>query len=312
MNTRLLASLVALVGGTSLALGQLVTDPPKSAPNPADHIQKAPMPAAPMAPIAPAMAPAPVPGHVVKAPIELPDLKYTPLLQKDDKGGIKPLTEPAEYAALRVNPMLKPEDMAKFQPYFAERKAAFEHVVIENLDLVEQIEGGIFETLDLSDNKAFPTLLNVSKPLRTPSAPKPLADELLARNLIDATQAEFNRKITKEYHLAILPQIGPDATPEQKGQFARRSLALFYKQGIEEPLFDHRQMLIEGSRELDKILPTLGLDKATAAKADAAAKAIKADASDDARVKAMGAVNAELSLDQRKELLRKVLSLRAK
>jgi hypothetical protein len=322
MNTRrgtilgLTGGILASICGCSLCSGQLVTQPPAKVPNPADHI--------PLAPIAPPKMPphvdvpqnpqtiAPVsPSRPVKAQITLPDLPYAPLGKGPD-GKVTPLVEPAEYAALRVNPMLKPEDLARFGKYLDERRATFERIVADNLDLVEKIEGGIFETLDLSDNKAFTKLLDVSKPLRTPSAPKALIEELQDRQLVDPTQAEFNRKIVREYHLAIIPDVKPDATPEEKGQHARRSLALFYKQGLEEPLFVHRQLLLEASGKLDKILPALGLSGSEADKAMAAAKGIKPNTPDEARLKAMADVNAALSLDQRKELLRKVVALRAK
>jgi hypothetical protein len=304
---------LASICGCSLCSGQLVTQPPAKAPNPADHI-----------PIAPVQAPAPAPrmdftppvaspittAKPTKAAVVLPELPYAPL-GKDASGKVTVLIEPAEYAALRVNPMLKPDDLGRFGKYLDDRRATFERIVSDNLDLVEQIEGGIFETIDLSNNKAFTKLLDVSKPLRAPSAPKPLADELLERQLVDATQAEFNRKIVREYHLALMPQIKPDASPDEKGQHARRSLALFYKQGLEEPLFVHRQLLLEGSGKLDKLIPTLGLNSETASKVNAAATAIKPNTPDNARLAAMAEINKSLSLDQRKALLKKVVELRA-
>src|ERR1051325_2272749 len=104
----------------------------------------------------------------------------------------------------------------------------------------------------------------------------------------------------------------PDASPEEKGQHARRSLALFYKQGLEEPLFVHRQLLLEASGKLDKLVPALGLTSDAASKVNQIAAAIKPNTGDDARLKAMADINKDLSLDQRKTLLRKVVELRAK
>lgn len=307
--------ILASICGCSLCSGQLVVAPPPKAPNPAEHI--------PVAPVSPVRAPAhfetppapmPVtPTHTApKAQVVLPDLPYAKLGMNPD-GTVTPLIEPAEYAALRVNPLLKPDDLARFGKYLDERKATFERIVTDNLDLVEKIEGGIFENLDLSDNKSFTKLLDVSKPLRAPSAPKSLIDELLDRQLVDPTQAEFNRKIAREYHLAILPKAPPDATPEQKGQVARRSIALLYKNnGLEEPLFIHRQLLLEASGKLDQIIPALKLDPSEVSKVQAAAAKVKPNTSDPARLEAMKEINQVLTLDQRKELLRKVVDLRAK
>jgi hypothetical protein len=255
--------------------------------------------------------PAPVTAKPVKSQVILPDLPYPPL-GKDASGKVSQLVEPAEYAALRVNPLLKPDDLSRFNAYLGDRRSTFERIVADNLDLVEQIEGGIFENIDLSNNKSFTKLLDVSKPLRAPSAPKALIDELADRQLVDPTQAEFNRKIVREYHLALMPVMKPDASPEEKGQHARRSLALFYKQGLEEPLFVHRQLLLEASGKLDKLVPALGLTSDAASKVNQIAAAIKPNTGDDARLKAMADINKDLSLDQRKTLLRKVVELRAK
>jgi hypothetical protein len=284
----LTGGVLASICGCSLCSGQIMTQPPLKAPNPADHIAIAPVPAPKphmdVAPPPPMTAVTPTP---VKPQVVLPDLPYAPL----QKG----LIEPAEFAALRVNPMLKPDDLSRFGKYMDDRKATFERIVADNLDLVEQIEGGIFETIDLSDNKSFTRLLDVSKPLRAPSAPKALIEELLDRQLVDPTQAEFNRKITREYHLSLSPQPKPDATPAEKGALARRSLALFYKNGLEEPLFVHRQLLLEGSSKLDKLVPALGLDSETASKVSAAAAAIKPNTGDPARLTAMAEINKALS-----------------
>jgi len=302
--------ILASICGCSLCSGQLVTQPPAKAPGAGDNISIAPI-AAPKA--MPHFEPPPstpiTPAKPKAAPV-LPDLPYAPLGKGAD-GKVTQLVEPAEYAALRVNPMLKPDDLNRFGKYLDERKTIFERIVADNLDLIERIEGGIFESIDLSDNKAFSQLLDVSKPLRHPSAPKPLIDELLERQMVDPTQAEFNRKIVREYHLAVMPEVKADATPKEKGEHARRSLALFYKQGLEEPLFVHRQLLLEGSSKLDKIVSTLNLDAATASKVNAAAAQVKPNSPDATRLTAMAAINKELTIDQRKALLHKVVELRA-
>jgi hypothetical protein len=305
--------ILASICGCSLCSGQLVTQPPAKAPNPADHIAIAPIAPAKPAPAAHFEPPPSMPINTTPvkstAKIVLPDLPYAPLGKGPD-GKVTPLIEPAEYAALRVNPMLKPEDLSHFGKYLDERRGVFERIVADNLDLIEQIEGGIFENIDLSDNKAFSKLLDVSKPLRAPSAPKALIDELLERQQVDPTQAEFNRKIVREYHLAIMPAPKADASPKEKGEHARRSLALFYKQGLEEPLFVHRQLLLEASGKLDKIIPSLGLDASAASKVNGVASQIKPNTGDPARLTAMAEINKDLTLEQRKAMLRKVVELR--
>ena len=125
--------------------------------------------------------------------------------------------------------MLKPDDLGRFGKYMGDRRATFERIVTDNLDLAEQIEGGIFENLDLSDNKAFTKLLDVSKPLRAPSAPKPLSDEqrafytkhapegleldaLTAFGPINVAKLKFRLKITQAHEATVEMWFYPDST----------------------------------------------------------------------------------------------------
>jgi hypothetical protein len=292
---RLLTLATAAAIFACAASAQVVTPPPGQAPNPADHIPKAPPP--PPAP-PPRPAPPPVTAKPVKPQVVLPELPYEKLLKLDDKGEPMPLAEAPDFAALKRNPMVKPEDLHRIEPYLKERRSTFERIVIDNLDLVEQIDDGLFESVDLTDGKNFSTLLNTSKPLRDPATPKAVHQELQARGLLTPEQAAFNEKIAKEYMDARLP-------PEP-----RRKLAMMYKRGVEEPLYVRRDLLLETSRVAEKILPELGLDQTTLSRAQAKVKSASAAKTDAERLAAMEELSGILNLDQRKDLLRRVVQSR--
>jgi hypothetical protein len=299
MNHRL-AAVLALAGSASLALAQVVTPTPSKAPEP-DKPAAQPQPI-PMQP---------PPGIVIdtgkkpkQPPVILPDLKYKSLVEKDKDGKVVRISEPAEYAALKNNPMIKPEELPAIQEHLKARKASFEVLVADNLDLVEQIEGGLFETVPLATQddkkKNLQSLLNAAKPLKAPSAPKPLHEDLRERQVLTPEQAGFNQKISKEYHDALIAEAKVDAT---------RGLALIYKSSLDEPLYYHRLMLLEGAGRIDEVAGAV--DAETAGKVKAHAAAIKGAKTDQQKLDAMGALNKDLSLEQRKAVLRAVISSRA-
>lgn len=216
--------------------------------------------------------------------------------------------EPTELAALRRNPMVKPEEIAAAEKYLGERRASFERLVIDSLDLIDKVEGGLFENADFAKKDAFNALIDATKPLRAPAAPASLTDELKKRGLLTAEQAAFSAKIVKEYHQATLPPASPDVPAPVH---AKKSLAIIYKRGVAEPLFVHRQLQIETSRGLSATIPALGLDKKKADALLAKAKSLKPASNDDARLAVMAEISKDLTIDQRKELFRKTIANRS-
>ena len=107
-----------------------------------------------------------------------------------------------------------------------------------------------------------------------------------------------------------LPQLPANAQAQQNGQHARRSLALFYKAKLDEPMFVLRQLKLEAARNLSRTISTLNLDRASAGRIKAAAAGMTPNTNDRALLKVLDQINPELSLDQRKALLRKTVELR--
>jgi hypothetical protein len=271
----IVAASAALVVGTAHqpALAQLVTQPPQRALGPGDRIA----------------------AVTHGDPVHPSKLGAPSLVKRDDQGRLNDLAEPIDQAALRINPLVTAQELERIGPVIAERRQAFRRIVIDNLDLAEEIEGGLFETLDLTDNKAFARLLQVATPLK-PTNIKPLAKALEERAILTHEQAALNDRIAQEYKLARVAQ-------DAKGE-ARRSLALVYKQSLDEPLFMLRQARQEAAANLATLIPKLGLDEATTRALLLISQKPTGATGEGPKSSALDQVNSNLTLDQRKSLLR--------
>jgi hypothetical protein len=301
----LIISTALALAGASSAFAQMVP-PPSETPAPEKSI-----PVTPPAPI-PTVSPLEVkPAPVVRPvkekaqPVVLPKLNYEPIMKKGPDGKVVRLSEPVEYAALKSNPMVTPKEREQLADYLKQRQTSFEIIVSDNLDLVEKIEAGIFETIPVEGEerkKNLMELVNVAKPLKPDAAPKPVYLDLRDKKVFSPEQAEFNRTIASEYYQALIAEVSPGG--------GARSLALAYKQYLDEPLYYHRLMKLEAAGKIDSLLPELKLDAETTAKVKpvvAKAKAAKTDAEKEA---AINELNQGLSLDQRKALLKGVIASR--
>ncbi|HYE63163.1 MAG TPA: hypothetical protein VD997_14305 [Phycisphaerales bacterium] len=300
-----IVSTALLLSATS-AMAQMVTPPPAEAPAPEKGIPVTPGPQQPIPTVPPGQITINPTRPAQKAqPAPLPNVPYKSIVQKGTDGKVVRLSEPAEYAALKNNPLVMDKERERLGDYFAQRKAAFENIVADNVDLVEKVEGGIFETIPLSTTEEkranLKKLLDVSQPLKAPAAPKPLAEDLKEKQVLTDEQARFNQKISKEYTDAIIMEQKLDAT---------RGLAMLYKASLDEPMYYHRQMKIEAAGKLDALMPALKLEGDAATRAQAAASKAKGAKTDADKEAAMNELYQALSVDQRKALLKAVIESR--
>jgi hypothetical protein len=282
------AVLLGVLVPAAAAVGQLVTQPPEHVLGPEDRIAKVVVER---------------PRVLIDPPSPAMRTPFKTLVHRDADGKLIPLREPIEWAALRNNPLITPDEMSRIGPVLEERRRTIDRIVIDNLDVAEQIDGGFFEKIDLANNQAFQQLLNVSKPLR-PDDLLPMSRALMSRGLLTYDQESLNNKIAQEYKLAAIPSLGPDAGPEQRAGHARRSLALLYKEGLDEPLFELRRMRLAAASLVTKKLPLLGLDATTAAAVTGLAGRMHADDDEKTTLDLLGQINARMTLEQRKLLLR--------
>jgi hypothetical protein len=303
---------------TRVAWAQVVTPPPAVVPAPGDNIPKYPVvaPPPPRPDTVPQFNPQNVkpldvaqPGAQTAPPaVTLPDLPYTALAQKDEAGNYKPLTEPLQLAAMRVNPTIKEGFLATIRPQLDDRRTAIESLLVANLDLIERVEDGLFESVDFSNRDTIRTLLDAVKPLSHPAGPRPLGEDLVQKQIIDQTQRLFNDKIAREYTLAVVPAATSDAPAEVRGKRSGQRLIALYKQNIDEYTFIYAKAQQYAITNFDSVLAGVELDDAAKQKArDVGAKIASAPAAE--KLAALKALREALTLDERKAFYKKAIAL---
>lgn len=294
------------------AFAQVVVPPPADQATPDEFKLKTPPPPPPPPPPR-ATPPAPRNSNRAKPPeIPLPDLAYTSLVTKDASGKVTPITEPIDVAALKVNPMITDEERAAMADYLNERKAGFEKIVIDNLEILDQIENGLFETTDWSSNESFSPVVRAIKPLMPPNAPKPVTVELEQRQMLNIQQKAFNAKIAKEYRDAFaIPRPPAGAPAEDVKDHTRRSIAAAMRDAVDESVQTYHNLTREAAARVPAILPSLGLDASIAADASARANAVLKASDEAAQMQAMRDLLRILPADKRKALFEKSIAMRS-
>ncbi len=308
---RVNSSVVGVIGILTAgpwAMGQLVTPPlPAPEPTPAPelpphYVKPPPTPGVDMPTPEQARDQIKTMGGGKRPEEPLPDLVYQSLVKRDEAGKLARLKEPSEIAALAVNPMLDDEAKKRIVPALAERRAAFERAIIDNLDLVERIDAGFIEQSNLIERgKDGTSVINTIKPLRPPAAPGPIHVDFVKQNVLSRDQGRFNKKISDEYDNAARTEgVTKDG---DKAKDAQALLHRYVRSSVDEPMMLYHAMLEEAAPNAGAILGKLSLSSEALQGAKGAlgagAEGVK---------KAL----ATLTLDQRKEFLRQVVATRAK
>jgi hypothetical protein len=233
-----------------------------------------------------------------------PRLSFSPCpesLVKKDGDKLILLQKPVDQAALEVNPTIKDDaTKAKIAEYLADRRARFENVIIENVDLAEKLYNGAMDNIDFTDRKQIGEFNSMVKPLTPPVAPANMGAELTKRGVVTDLQKRFNDKIAKEYNDARNKALREgNVAGEDKNANAKNIIRIYMQQVIEEQMMIYESLMVETSKGLAKTLPQIGLDTQAAAKAMDALKSIKGSANADIG-RGMKDVMAGLTLDQKK------------
>lgn len=129
---------------------------------------------------------------------------YPKLIVKDDDGKIIRLTELPDILALRSNPTIGPMSVEKIMPVVYGRRARFERLVIDSLDLYWMVTDGRLETANLNDIKNMAQVAEMIKPLVGRTT---MSQELQNRSILTRTQGGMNSYIVNEYKQAVTAEI---------------------------------------------------------------------------------------------------------
>tara|TARA_R110000868_G_scaffold119469_2_gene316808 strand:- start:93918 stop:95165 length:1248 start_codon:yes stop_codon:yes gene_type:complete len=259
MNARrcwLMAGLaIGVLGNTTLAQ---VAPPPTQ---PAKEEPKYDPPAKKVAPAQPAAKPAAQPAktthkqdnRIATLPTSTP---YPKLLSKDENGKIVRLTELPDILALRSNPTVGQKSVTAIMPVLFGRRARFERMVIDNLDLYWMATDGRIETMSLSDIKSLTQTSEMIKPLVGRTT---LTQELQSRGILTRTQAGMNEHIVNEYKQGVTSEIQFEAEDPMS-----EVLKFVLEDSIHETSQAYRAMVAEISIQVGDLIKETGLTSSAA------------------------------------------------
>lgn len=285
-------------------LAQVVTPPPSQV-TPIDWN----IPKPPPAPEIPPVEFTPPPETVRPAaprPEPLPPLPYKALAEKGPDGKILPLSDPLHIAATRRNPMLPEGFMDQIAPVLEERQGRVDTLVVANLDVVEKIEDGIFESVDFNNRATVRTLMDTIRPMT--SAMKTLGEDLRERGLMDQMQTRFNNKIVNEYVRAVNEEKAASAAKD-KVQSGQSLLMSLYKQNVDEFMFTYEKSMAHACGRFAEVLSVVQADEAALSKAREIGARAAAATTEAEKLATLKGLRDVLTLDQRRQMVDKAIKL---
>lgn len=254
LDTKTIAALAGLLMSTS-ALAQVA--PPPSEKEPATEAQPASEPAAESA-AEPQAQPKRVTSRSTNVQRINTSVPYPKLASKDENGKIIRLAELPGIVALKANPNVGESAVDRIMPVIYGRRARFEHLVMQNLDLYWLASDGRLEEVSLSDINELAQLAELIKPLVGKST---LSQELQNRGILSRTQAEMNSYIVNEYKQAITTEIQFNAEDPMS-----EVMRFVLQDSIHEATLAYNAMIAEGSTNAKAIVEKAGLTSPAAKK----------------------------------------------
>ncbi len=257
----LVAGLAVGVMGSS-ALAQVApppTEPVKEEPK-YEAPAKVAAPAEPAAKPKPAIQPQvqrPAPSNQGTKLQNLPtSTPYPKLLAKDENGKIIRLTELPDILALRSNPTIGEKSVDAIMPVLYGRRARFERLLIDNLDLYWMVTDGRLETMNLEDIKNMTEIAEMIKPLVGRTT---LSQELRNRGILTRTQSGMNEHIVNEYKQAVTTEIQFEAEDPLS-----EVMRFVLQDSIHETQQAYRAMVAEMSTKVGDLVKSAGLNSSAA------------------------------------------------
>jgi len=202
LNTLIAVSGLALTMCSATTLAQVAPPPTKPAEQPQSAPTAAPKPAAPAAANKPKPTVQDATGATVgKLPTNIP---YPPLANIGPDGKIIRLKELPDILALRANPTVGPASVEDIMPVLYGRRARFEMLTINSLDLYWELTNGAIDNLSMGNLKELTRIGEMVKPLVGKTT---LSEELTNRGILSRVQGGMNKHIVQEYKKAVGDEI---------------------------------------------------------------------------------------------------------
>lgn len=245
MNHAKISSLLLALGMACAAATAQVAPPP-----PAQETKPETAPAQPQtAPPAQRPQPAAPRRGVESIPTNIP---YPKLAQRGEDGKIIRLRDLPDVIALRANPTVGPRSVDAIMPVIYGRRARFEMLVIENLDLLWNLRDGAIHSTDMNDLASLAALTETIKPLVGRTT---LTEELTNRGILTRVQGGMNEHIVREYKQAISDEIQLQQGSDGMMEFLRFIL----EDSIQEADIAYYGLMVELKVQAAKLLEELGM-----------------------------------------------------
>lgn len=220
---------------------------------------------------------------------ELPtNIPYPKLAQIGEDGKVIRLKDLPEVLALRANPTIGDQSVDEIMPVMHGRRARFEMLVIENLDLYWALSAGEIDNLNMSDLKEMSRVAEMIKPLVGKTT---LSEELMNRGILTRVQGGMNEHIVREYKQAISDEIQAQEGQDGLAEFMRFIL----HDSIQEVGLAYLGMMAEGKEKAAVVIEKTGVKNDAVA---ALAGELSADVTEaEAQIYAFDAAFRTLSLD---------------
>ncbi len=296
--------LSAILGGFlafGVATAQVVT-PPTPAPAKTPDYVPPPQPAQPPA------QPARQPAQPATKRVSIPKVDYKPLAEKGPDGTYPPLTDTPQRVSLAEvhNPFIKAEHRPAVDEYLAKRDHRMETVAVDNLDVVEQLEGGVIDTLEFSTKESQGQAFKIARSLTDPVNPfGDLISDMARRQVLTDLQAAMADKLVNEYRAAIREASRGEGERRVNSNWMARYT--YNNKALEATLAAKRARALAVAKAAE-VLPNSGLDSAIVSKLADACKKAPSDAK--AQAELFVTLGKDLTIEQRRAWLKAALATR--
>ncbi|MFO0835429.1 MAG: hypothetical protein U0638_10680 [Phycisphaerales bacterium] len=301
--------LTVILGGLmtfGAATAQVVTPPTPAPAKTPDYVPPAEPAAQP--PAQPKRNPA-VPGQPSTKRASIPKVDYKPIGEKGADGKLLPLTDtPQRLSLLEVhNPLIKAEHRPKVDEYLAKRDHRMEAVAVDNLDLVEQLEGGLIDKLDFAAKESQGQSFKNARALTEPINPfGDLISDMARRQVLDDVQSAMSDKLVNEYRTAVRDASRVEGQRRVDSNWMARYT---YNNKAQEAILSADRVRAMAVAKAAEVLPKAGLDSVLVSKLTEACKKAPSDAK--GRVECFNVLGKDLTIEQRRAWLKAALATRA-
>jgi len=248
---------ISVALATTLAFGaaqaQLVPPAPPKSPAMPEYTPPPPPPAVPTPARSPDSAPNVRPAE--------PEKPLASLIEKDEKGRIKPLKYPLDEAAVRALE-LSPEAKDKVEKSLLARRVEVDRIVVENLPALLDIRKAM---MDATETTSMDVMTETSKK-STPFRANKLLDRLVKDGAITPNQKTQATNIAREYKTAMRDEATKDAGGHSNMQaMVLVGFKLTMQDFCAESFQELDRMLAESAPKAEELLKGLGLPAGHAA-----------------------------------------------